>query len=285
MRLDLPGLRRQLAAGPLVDRRSVVPGALEGDLHVGVGQGRELQVAPDAVAPALVAPLELDRDARPASALPFDLALALDHRLVAQRVDRQLVAVGGAPTTGSTLDDDRLAGGQLAVHSGGADADPLLAPALPQPVELGAVEELAEDLGNLCLDDAGSVVGDLDPESVLAPALDAHGQDRQDPGLLTGVEGVVHRFLDRRQESLRGAVEAQQMAVLGEELADRDLALLRGHGPRGGPFACRLLALGLLPGAHSVAGLQPRSHHQAAIPRATSKAPLKAKANPNPSVA
>ena len=47
----------------------------------------------------------------------------------------------------------------------------------------------------------------------------------QDAGLFAGVERVVDRLLDRGQQGLAGIVEAQQVAVLGEELADRDIAL------------------------------------------------------------
>ncbi len=52
---------------------------------------------------------------------------------------------------------------------------------------------------------------------------------RQDAGLLAGVERVVDGFLDAGEQRLARVVEAQQMAVLGEELGDRDLALARAH--------------------------------------------------------
>jgi hypothetical protein len=39
----------------------------------------------------------------------------------------------------------------------------------------------------------------------------------EDAGLLAGVEGVVDGFLDGGQEGLAGAVEAEEVAVLGEE--------------------------------------------------------------------
>ena len=51
----------------------------------------------------------------------------------------------------------------------------------------------------------------------------------QDAGFLAGVERVVDGFLDGGEQRLRGVVEAEQVAVLGEELRDRDLALLRGQ--------------------------------------------------------
>src|SRR6185503_4694949 len=48
-------------------------------------------------------------------------------------------------------------------------------------------------------------------------------------GFLAGVEGVVDGFLDGGEEGFAGAVEAQQVAVLGEELRDGDFALFLGH--------------------------------------------------------
>src|SRR5262249_46954511 len=51
----------------------------------------------------------------------------------------------------------------------------------------------------------------------------------EDAALLAGVERVVHRLLDRGEQRLGRTVETEQVAVLGEELGDRDLALLGGH--------------------------------------------------------
>jgi hypothetical protein len=58
----------------------------------------------------------------------------------------------------------------------------------------------------------------------------------QDAGLLGRVERVVHRFLDAGEQGLARVVEAEQMAILGEELGDGDLPLARAHlgGGRGG---------------------------------------------------
>ena len=131
-------------------------------------------------------------------------------------------------------DLDRLAGGQQAVHAGGADADALLAAAHPQAVELRAVEQLAEDQRDLLLEDAGAVVLHADLEAVLAGALDVDPDFGQDAGLFAGVQGVVDRLLDGGQQGLAGVVEAQQVAVLGEELADGDVALAGGHRLGGG---------------------------------------------------
>src|SRR5205814_1092547 len=115
-------------------------------------------------------------------------------------------------------------------------------------MELGPVEELAEDLRDLGLDDPGPVVLDDDEEASLAlgelrlPGLglqrevvDLDVELGQDPRLLAGVERVVDRLLDGGQERLGRVVEAEEMAVLGEELGDGDLALLRGHALGGAP--------------------------------------------------
>src|SRR5262249_31120226 len=56
------------------------------------------------------------------------------------------------------------------------------------------------------------------------PDLDA--DVRQDARLLARVERVVDTFLHRREDRLRRIVEAEQVAVLGEELRDGDVALL-----------------------------------------------------------
>jgi hypothetical protein len=62
---------------------------------------------------------------------------------------------------------------------------------------------------------------------------------RQDAGLLAGVQRVVHGLLDGGQQGLAGIVESQQVAVLGEELADGDVPLLAGHLLGGGVPAGR----------------------------------------------
>ena len=143
--------------------------------------------------------------------------------------------MGGLASGDATLDHDRFAGGELTVHARGADPDALLAAALAQPVELGSVEQLAEDAWDLALDDARAVVGDDDAVPVLGHLSDLDLEIGQDPGLLAGVERVVDRLLDRGQQRLGGAVEAQQVPVLGEELADRDLLCLAAMRLGGGP--------------------------------------------------
>jgi hypothetical protein len=121
-------------------------------------------------------------------------------------------------------------------------------------VELRAVEELREDRRDLLADDAGAVVehGDAEPRGlagggwrrpVARDDLDLHQDVGQDARLLGRVEGVVDRLLHAGEEGLARAVEAEEVAVLREELGDRDLPLLGAHldggdggpGRRGGP--------------------------------------------------
>ena len=51
----------------------------------------------------------------------------------------------------------------------------------------------------------------------------------QNAGLLAGVERVVDRLLDGRQQGLAGVVETEQVAILRRKLADRDITLAGGH--------------------------------------------------------
>src|SRR5207247_1425526 len=118
------------------------------------------------------------------------------------------------------------------------DADPLLAAALSQDVELRSVQELPEHLGDLVAHDPRAVVGDRQAEAVLGQLFDDDTDLRQETGLLAGVERVVDRLLGRRQKRLGRIVEAEEMAVLLEKLGDRDLALppadrLGGLAPAG----------------------------------------------------
>ena len=111
---------------------------------------------------------------------------------------------------------------------------------LLQPVELRAVEQLTEYLRHLLLDDPGAVVLDDHHEAALAlrelrasglqsEVVDLDRELGEDARLLARVERVVDGFLDRGEEGLRGVVEAEEVAVLDEELGDRDLALLLGE--------------------------------------------------------
>ncbi len=182
------------------------------------------------------------------------VVVAHDVGLVALGVDAKLDLERGAALARLARDEHRLARRELAVEARRADADPLLAARLLEPVELRPVEELGEDLRDLRLDDPRPVVLDDDAEArrrggrhggdvVLRAGrrrlADLDQQIGQDAGLLAGVEGVVDGFLHRREQGLGRVVEAEQVAVLGEELADRDLPLARRHRLGGGPAAGR----------------------------------------------
>ncbi len=152
-----------------------------------IGDGRLLQVLVDAAAAADELGFEFDghpgavRLVDPLDAMLFDVVGALfagrnvdsfpfaveDSGLVLLGVDLDFVVVGRFPGRDFRDDFDRLAGGLHAVHAGGADADALLAATLAQAVELGAVEQLAEDQRDLLLEDAGAVVLDADLVAVV----------------------------------------------------------------------------------------------------------------------
>ena len=104
-------------------------------------------------------------------------------------------------------------------------------------MELRAVQELAENQGNLLPEDARAVVLHADLEAVLADAFDVDPDLRQDAGLFAGVQGVVDGLFDGREQGLARIVEPQQMAVLGKKLAYRDFLLTGGHRLRGRPAA------------------------------------------------
>jgi hypothetical protein len=237
MRLDLAGLGRQLVDRPRVLPRVALRRMVD-EVHVRVGDGRLLEVLVHRGPALLVASLDLEHHLGAARVLPVDLLALEDPRLVLLGVDRDLEEVRGRPRPGARDDLHRLAGRQLGVHAGRRDPDALLAPAHAQPVELRAVEELGEDRRDLLADDAGAVVDDRDAEAgglagrrrrPVARDLQRDDDVGQDAGLLGGVERVVDRFLDARQQRLARIVEAEQVPVLREELGDRDLPLAGAH--------------------------------------------------------
>ncbi len=153
-------------------------------------------------------------------------------------VHRQLDVVSGLFVVRAGVDHHGLAGGDEAVHSGGADADALLAAAHLEAVKFAAVEEPAEDVFDLLAYDAGAVVDHRyavarllgGGRAIRLEVFDDDGDIRQNAGFFAGIKGIIDGFLDRGQERFAGIIEAEQMAVLGEELADGDILLLRRHG-------------------------------------------------------
>ena len=69
------------------------------------------------------------------------------HPVIVSSRELNLVVVRRLALRDLRDDFDRLAGGQHAVHAGGADADSLLAPAHPQAMEFGTVEQLPKISG------------------------------------------------------------------------------------------------------------------------------------------
>src|SRR6185503_8367014 len=246
--LDAVGMRLDLARrfGQRFDRAPEPPRlALDGvirERHVRVRDRDLVQVLVHRGAALLVLALHLERDLRTARPVPFDLLVLVDQRLVLLGVDLDFEVVSVGPGARARDDLHRLAGRELAVHSGRRDGNALLAAALTQAMELGAVEQLREHPGDLLAHDARAVVRDRDPEArrlarrrrrpvlrLLRHDLELHLDVGEDPGLLTRIERVVHGLLHAREQRLARAVEAQQVPVLGEELGDRDLALARAH--------------------------------------------------------
>ena len=264
----LPGLHRQLI-GAVGVQEGLALGIAVGQMKVRVGDGRLFQVVVHRVLAALVAAGQGDLDTGAVILLPDGLVGAEDVGLVLLHVQHDDETMGGLVRSRAAVDDNGLAGCQLAVHAGGGDADALLAAALLEAVELGAVEQLAEDPGDLGGDNARAVVLDDDPvavflgragTAVVLPVvlavsvpvfrisdgvvlagqfqaqvhrlvrLDLHQQPGLDAGLFAGVQAVVDSFLDGGQQGLGRGIETEQVAVLGEELADGDFPLAGGHG-------------------------------------------------------
>ncbi len=235
-----------------------------------VRDGSQLKELVDRSAAALVAALELDRDAGAAAVgLPIEESPLLSReglraqsqraqarrrevlRLLVERdfgavglgVHRQLDVVRWLLGARLGVNHHGLAGGDEAVHACRGDADALLAATHLQTVELGPIEQPAEDVLNLLAHDARAVVDDGDAVAralrggwpVGLQVLDRDRDVGQDARLLARVEGVVDSLLDGGQQRLAGVVEAEQVPVLREELADGDVALARGHFLRGEP--------------------------------------------------
>ncbi len=228
MGLDLLGFRRKLRGAAVV--AGFIPfGVLVMQRDVRVGDGGLLQVFIDAAAAAEVATFQLDGDA--GAALHFDrlfpffgrivgdpvdtvvehvlvplvagldvfsLSFAVnDLRMVPLGVDLQLKIVSRFADGDFGDDLHRLAGREHAIHASGRDADPLLAAAHAEAMELAAVEELAEDQRDLLLDDARPVVLHADFEAVIAVGFDSDPDFGHDARFFASVEAVVYRFFDR----------------------------------------------------------------------------------------
>ncbi len=160
-----------------------------------------------------------------------------DLRAIGLGVHGQLNVVSGLFRVGTGVDHHGFAGGDEAVHTGGADADALLAAAHFEAMEFAAVEESAEDVLDLLADDAGAVVDDGNSVAGLfgcsraigLEVFDDDGDVWQNAGFFAGIEGIIDRFFDGGQEGFARIVEAEEMAIFGKELADGDVLLLGRH--------------------------------------------------------
>ena len=103
-----------------------------------------------------------------------------------------------------------------------------------------SVQQLAEDQRNLFFDDARAVILHANFVAVFAGLLDVDPQLGQDAGFFAGIERIIDGFFDRGQQCFARIVEAQQVAILGKEFADRNIALRRGHRLGRGTVAARL---------------------------------------------
>jgi hypothetical protein len=223
--LDLDGLGRQLLAGAREHGRRPV-GFDERELGVRVDDAGGPQVLVDRLLAAHVAAGHRDLEPRAGVLVPVDDLLVDDLGLVLLGVEPEVDLVGGVVGSHACADGGGLAGGELAVHDDGADADALLAAALPDAVELRSVEQPAEHLGDLALDDAGAVVLDDEGVLVVVALVDLDADVGQHVALLAGVEGVVDALLDARDEGSGRVVEPEDVLVPLEELRDGDVSLL-----------------------------------------------------------
>src|SRR5258705_2754648 len=238
MRFDFARLRRQLFDRPWIFLGFALRRVVD-ELHVRIGDRGLLQIFVDRRAAFLVATFDLERHLRAAMVSPVDLLLFEDPRLVFLGIDLHFEVMRRRARAGARDNLHRLAGGQLRVHAGGRYADALLAAAHAQPVKFRSIEQLREDPWDLLAHDAGAVVDHGEAEAVrlarrwrAAPIgryLNLDDDFRQDSRLLAGIQRIVDGLFHAGEERLARIVEAQQMAVLGKKLRDRNLALTRAH--------------------------------------------------------
>ena len=219
-------LRDALVSGGLVlGRRAVL------DLDVRIDQRGLLHVVVHRAASLLVDRLELDLDRVPRFESQSISSSFWIDRGVLLGIDGDAEQVGRLALARARDDLHRAAGGELPVHARGGDADALLSALLLEPVEFRAVEQLAEDLGDLLLDDAGAVVLHATRKRFSDRPPRSRSRDRAGCPLPRRHRASCPPLRGPRSAapSVR-IVEAQQVAVLGEELGDRDLALAGSHG-------------------------------------------------------
>ena len=100
---------------------------LVGDGEVRIGDGRLLQINLNRVRPLLIVALHLHLDSRPVRTVPLQPLLLVDVRLVLGGVNRHIHFRGKLIALDAADDVQRLADGELPVHSRSRDPHPLLA--------------------------------------------------------------------------------------------------------------------------------------------------------------
>ena len=108
-------------------------------------------------------------------------------------------------------------------------------------MEFRTVQQFSENQRDLFLHNSRTIVLDTDLETVRACGLDVHPDFRNDAGFFAGIQRIVDGLFYSSEQGLARIVESEQMPVLGEELADRDIALFRRHAFGGYPPARLLL--------------------------------------------
>ena len=232
MRFDFLRSRRKLV-GAAGETHLLALRVLVDDRHMRIGDGGLLQIDVNRMRPLLIVALHLHLDSRPVRAVPFQPFLPVDVRLVLGGVDRhidfrrKLIALDAAD------DVQRLADGELPVHSRSRDPHPLLAARLAELVEFRAVEELAENACDLALYNPRAVVFHDDARLSVAIAH-LHTDLGKYPRFLAGIERIVHRLFDGGDQCLGGRIEAEQMTVLEKELRNGNFPLPARHFDGGG---------------------------------------------------
>jgi hypothetical protein len=99
------------------------------------------------------------------------------------------------------------------------------------------IEQFSEDEGDLLFDNARPVVLDTDFVPVGTRSFDMNPDLGNNARFLASVEGIVDSLFNRRKQSFSRIIEAKQVPVLREKLADRYVALFCRHGLRCGGAA------------------------------------------------
>src|SRR6185436_4228404 len=99
----------------------------------------------------------------------------------------------------------------------------------PKPMKFGSVQQFSKNQRDLLFNDSRAVILHADFETIGAGGFDVNPKFGDDTTLFASVEGVVHGFLDRGQKRLPWVIEAKEMSILSEKLADGDIALFFRH--------------------------------------------------------